>query len=114
MTERIDPWASYVYEPEGSIWANEPAFVLGIPPHEWERAANTLHALGEFHARGVIVGGEALDVALLDAEERVRMQPLPQEACPNIYDSAWRCPTPTSARPTSQRGSFLRPSRVVL
>ncbi len=53
---------------------NEPAFVLGIPPDEWERAANTLHALGEFHTRGVIVGGEALDVALLDAEERVRIQ----------------------------------------
>jgi hypothetical protein len=74
MTERINPWAHYVYEPEGSLWAYEPAFVSGIPPDEWERAANTLHALGEFHTRGVIVGGEALDVALLDAEERVRIQ----------------------------------------
>ena len=74
MTEKHDPWAHYVYEPLGSLWANEPAFVSGISPDEWEEAAKTLTALGEFHARAVLAGGEALDVALTEAAERVRMQ----------------------------------------
>ncbi|PLS84233.1 MAG: hypothetical protein CYG60_19060 [Actinobacteria bacterium] len=74
MTESHDPWAHYVYEPLGSLWANEPAFVSGISPEEWNKAAETLTALGELHTRGVLAGGEALDVALLEASERVRMQ----------------------------------------
>ncbi len=74
MTEEINPFAHYVYEPEGSLWINEPAYVSGVSPEEWEQAAKTLHALGEFATQGVIVGGEALDLAILDAEERVRIQ----------------------------------------
>ncbi len=66
--------AHYVHEPVGSLWINEPAFVSDICPDEWDRAANTLNALGEFATRGGIVGGEALDLALLDASERVRLQ----------------------------------------
>ncbi len=50
MTERIDLFADYIHEPIGSLWVNEPAYVSGVSPEEWERAAKTLRAVR--HVRG--------------------------------------------------------------
>ncbi len=75
MMERMDPNARYTHEPEGSLWLHEPTFTAGTSPEEWEAAARTLNALGQFALdAGTVAGGEAASMALLDAEERARIQ----------------------------------------
>jgi hypothetical protein len=74
MTEEINPFAHYVYEPEGSVWISEPNPIAGISPEEWEAAASTLNALGQFAHDADIAGGEVVSHVIVDAEERVRIQ----------------------------------------
>lgn len=75
MMEQIDPMAVYVHEPEGTLWVTEPTHTAGVSPEEWEAAAETLRALGQFAESGALAGdGQPLDVALTDARERARMQ----------------------------------------
>jgi hypothetical protein len=74
MTETHDPFAHYVYEPEGSVWISEPNPIAGTSPEEWEAAAKTLNALGQFAHDADMAAGEVVNNAILDAEERVRIQ----------------------------------------
>jgi hypothetical protein len=65
----------YTHEPEGSMWINEPTYTAGTAPEDWESAAKTLNALGQFvQDAGTVAGGEAASMALVDAEERARIQ----------------------------------------
>ncbi|MDP9479190.1 MAG: hypothetical protein M3R38_26515 [Actinomycetota bacterium] len=74
MTEEINPFAHYVHEPEGSVWISEPNPIEGISPEEWEAAAKTLNALGQFAHDADIAGGDVVSHVIIDAEERVRIQ----------------------------------------
>ncbi len=75
MEQEMDPNARYTHEPEGSLWINEPTYTVGISPEDWEAAAKTLNGLAQFVLdTSTVGGGEAASHAILDAEERARIQ----------------------------------------